>query len=176
MFTFGKEFLISSIKEIYERKFGHPLADNVVHEIEVSLSNLQHNDSDECESSSEVNDIINEEKIETIAHCIRMVIICYMQCLNEPYPYIIKKNLPLLKENHNMILPEVNSPFYHKITSKAYYDMFEGEFKLLDDNISDYISFFNQYTTNPTSLNLDHILNAIPPRYLPDIPNDLFSM
>lgn len=47
---------------------------------------------------------MREERIERLRADIRMVVVGYADIISEPFPYVIKKNLPLMRESRSRIL------------------------------------------------------------------------
>lgn len=127
------------------------------------------------ESSKELEQLEHELYIERSAQNIRMVVVIYVDSIKEPWPYKLKKQLPLLKENHKEVLSFFNSPHYSEIIKEAEFDLFYGDFKILG-NKTEYKKFFAEYVHQPHSLNLHNIKKQMPDRYLEDFDESLFCI
>ena len=114
-----------------------------------------------------------QEIIEDVASALRMVVVSYINLLKEPYPYNIKRDMPLLKNSHKKVMQYLNSPFYLDITQYAKHDMFVGDLRLLE-NIDEYKSFFEEYSQYPQNLNLYNIKKEVPQKY--EIDDTLFEL
>ena len=134
------------------------------------------NVSDRPEDSTEdLEQLEYKSYIERKAQNIRMVVVIYVDSIKEPWPYKLKKQLPLLKENHKEVLNFFNSPHYSEIIKEAEFDLFYGDFKILG-NKTEYKNFFAEYVHQPHSLNLHDIKKQMPDRYLEDFDESLFCI
>lgn len=127
------------------------------------------------ESSKELERMEHQTFIEQKAHNIRLVVVIYVDSIKEPWPYKLKKELPLLKEAHKQVLSFFNSPYYPEIIKEAEIDLFHGDFKILG-NKTRYKKFFAEYINSPHSLDLSNIKKQMPERYLVDFDESLFSI
>ena len=132
------------------------------------------NVSDRTEDSTEdLEQLEYKSYIERKAQNIRMVVVIYVDSIKEPWPYKLKKQLPLLKENHKEVLNFFNSPHYSEIIKEAEFDLFYGDFRI-PGNKTRYKKFFAEYIHQPHSLNLHNIKKQMPDRYLEDFDESLF--
>ena len=127
------------------------------------------------EGSKELEQMEHQTFIEQKAHNIRLVVVIYVDSIKEPWPYKLKKELPLLKEAHKQVLSFFNSPYYSEIIKEAEFDLFHGEFKILG-NKTRYKKFFAEYIKSPNSLDLYNIKKQMPERYLEDFDESLFCI
>ncbi len=118
----------------------------------------------------EIELLEKNERIENIGYCIRCVVLCTKDLINEPYPYIIKRDIPHIKEAHIKVLEAYNTNLYEEAVNFAYHDIFDA----LD--IEEYKPFFIEYTQAPTHYNLNVIKKAIPKKYLTDLDDHLFEL
>lgn len=169
----GKKALVS----IFEKKFGRKASYKEIielHELmDEMVSSADREDKAVAAEDDEVKDILRQDKIEQGAQSIRMVVAIYIELQQQPYPYKLKKDIPLLKEAHAEVLKNYQSELYPDIVKYAYEDMFVGDLRILGDTKEDK-RFFEEYTNNPSMFNIQKIKDFIPDKYLPDIPMDLF--
>lgn len=125
------------------------------------------------ESSKELEQIEHQTFIEQKAHNIRLVVVIYVDSIKEPWPYKLKKELPLLKEAHKQVLSFFESPYYSEIIKEAEFDLFYGDSKI-PGNKTRYKKFFAEYVYQPHTLNLYNIKRQMPDRYLEGIDESLF--
>lgn len=175
LIALGKKALVS----IFEKKFGRKASYKEIIELHELMDEMVSSADREdktvaTEEDDEVKDILRQDKIEQGAHFIRMVVVIYIELREEPYPYKIKKNIPLLKEAHTEVIKFCQSELYPDIIKYTYEDMFVGDLRLLGD-IEEYKSFFKEYTSCPSDFNIKKIKDFIPAKYLPDVPMDLFE-
>ncbi len=134
------------------------------------------NVSDRTEDSTEdLEQLEYKSYIERKAQNIRMVVVIYVDSIKEPWPYKLKKQLPLLKKNHKEVLNFFNSPHYSEITKEAEFDLFYGDFRI-PGNKTRYKKFFAEYIHQPHSLNLHNIKKQMPDSYLEDFDESLFCV
>lgn len=175
LIALGKKALVS----IFEKKFGRKASYKEIIELHELMDEMVSSADREDkavaaeEDDDEVKDILRQDKIEQGAQSIRMVVAIYIELQQEPYPYKLKKDIPLLKEAHAEVLKNYQSELYPDIVKYAYEDMFVGNLRILDDTKEDK-RFFEEYTNNPAMFNIQKIKDFIPDKYLPDIPMDLF--
>ena len=103
-FHFDNQFLKNTLKSIFEKKF-HTLSqkEKEYFDTEYNKTFCDTNfESTEVRESSYLMKHLEErqEIIEDVASALRMVVVSYINLLKEPYPYNIKRNMPLLKNNH----------------------------------------------------------------------------
>ena len=173
MISLTKKALISA----FEKKKGGKASYREVAEMHEFVDKMvsESNEGDRAEEDDDIKYILRQDKIEHGAHNIRMVIAIYIELYKEPYPYKLKRNMPLLKESHAEVLEFYQSELYPDIIKHAYEDMFVGDFRLLE-NIEEYKCFFKEYTNNPSGFNIKRIKDFIPIKYLQDVPMDLFVL
>lgn len=124
----------------------------------------------------EIKAIQRLEKIEKQAQNIRMVIVCYIECLESPYPSVLKRNISYIKENHSELLKTTRGRKpSKKVVSFSYHDLFEDELIHLD-NEDAHKRFFKEYTADPGSLTLKPIEDAVKEKYKAELPKDLFIL
>ena len=169
----GKKALVS----IFEKKFGRKASYKEIIELHELMDEMvssadREDKAVEAEENDEVKDILRQDKIEQGAQSIRMVVAIYIELQQEPYPYKLKKDIPLLKEAHAEVLKNYQSGLYPDIVKYAYEDMFVGDLRILGDTKEDK-RFFEEYTNNPSMFNIQKIKDFIPDKYLPEIPMDL---
>ena len=156
-FYFDKQTLKKALKSIFE-KDSHTLSQKEKEYFDTEYNKIF---CDTNSESTEVGEQIppmehleeRQEIIEDVASALRMVVVSYINLLKEPYPYNIKRDMPLLKNSHKKVMQYLNSPFYLDITQYAKHDMFVGDLRLLE-NIDEYKSFFEEYSQYPQNLNL----------------------
>lgn len=144
-FYFDKQTLKKALKSIFE-KDSHTLSQKEKEYFDTEYNKIF---CDTNSESTEVGEQIppmehleeRQEIIEDVASALRMVVVSYINLLKEPYPYNIKRDMPLLKNSHKKVMQYLNSPFYLDITQYAKHDMFVGDLRLLE-NIDEYKSFF----------------------------------
>jgi len=113
--------------------------------------------------------------IENCAQYIRMVVVIYIDSIIEPYPYLLKKNIPYLIDAHHQVNSFFNTKFYPQIIEYAWKDMFESKMKIQTEEIDKYKNYFKEYTSNPSSLNLHNIERNMPERYLKNMDISIFE-
>lgn len=123
----------------------------------------------------ELEQMEHQTFIEGKAHNIRLVVVIYVDSIKEPWPYKLKKELPLLKEAHKQVLSFFDSPHYSEIIKEAEFDLFYGDFKI-PGNKARYKKFFAEYVHQPHTLNLYNIKKQMPDRYLEDFDESLFCI
>ncbi len=106
-FHFDNQFLKNTLKSIFEKKF-HTLSqkEKEYFDTEYNKTFCDTNfESTEVRESSYPMKHLEErqEIIEDVASALRMVVVSYINLLKEPYPYNIKRNMPLLKNNHKKL-------------------------------------------------------------------------
>ena len=175
LIALGKKTLVS----IFEKKFGRKASYKEIIELHELMDEMVSSADREDkavaaeEDDDEVKDILRQDKIEQGAQSIRMVVAIYIELQQEPYPYKLKKDIPLLKEAHAEVLKHYQSELYPDIVKYAYEDMFVGNLRILGDTKEDK-RFFEEYTNNPAMFNIQKIKDFVPNKYLSDIPMDLF--
>lgn len=174
LITLSKKALVS----IFEKKFGRKASYKEIIELHELMDEMVSSADREdktvaTEEDDEVKDILRRDKIEQGAQSIRMVVAIYIELQQEPYPYKLKKDIPLLKEAHAEVLKNYQSELYPDIVKYAYEDMFVGDLRILGDTKEDE-RFFEEYTNNPAMFNIQKIKDFVPNKYLSDIPMDLF--
>ena len=127
------------------------------------------------DNTEELEQIEHQTFIEQKAHNIRLVVVIYVDSIKEPWPYKLKKELPLLKEAHKQVLSFFDSPHYSEIIKEAEFDLFYGDFKI-PGNKARYKKFFAEYVHQPHTLNLYNIKKQMPDRYLEDFDESLFCI
>lgn len=172
LITLIKKALVS----IFEKKFGRKASYKEIIELHELMDEMVSSADREdktvaTEEDDEVKDILRRDKIEQGAQNIRMVVAIYIELQQEPYPYKLKKDIPLLKEAHAEVLKNYQSELYPDIVKYAYEDMFVGDLRILGDTDK---RFFEEYTNNPAMFNIQKIKDFVPNKYLSDIPMDLF--
>lgn len=174
LIALGKKALMS----IFEKKFGRRVSYKEIVELHELMDEMadsaDREDKAVTEEDDELKDILRQDKIRQGAHFIRMVVVIYIELHEEPYPYKIKKDIPLLKEAHAKVIKFCQSGLYPDIIKYTYEDMFVGNLRLLGD-IEEYKSFFKEYTSSPSNFNIKKIKDFIPAKYLSDVPMDLFE-
>ena len=176
-FYFDKQTLKKALKSIFE-KDSHTLSQKEKEYFDTEYNKIF------CDTSSESTEVgeqippmehleERQEIIEDVASALRMVVVSYINLLKEPYPYNIKRDMPLLKNSHKKVMQYLNSPFYLDITQYAKHDMFVGDLRLLE-NIDEYKSFFEEYSQYPQNLNLYNIKKEVPQKY--EIDDTLFEL
>lgn len=176
-FYFDKQTLKKALKSIFE-KDSHTLSQKEKEYFDTEYNKIF---CDTNSESTEVGEQIppmehfeeRQEIIEDVASALRMVVVSYINLLKEPYPYNIKRDMPLLKNSHKKVMQYLNSPFYLDITQYAKHDMFVGDLRLLE-NIDEYKSFFEEYSQYPQNLNLYNIKKEVPQKY--EIDDTLFEL
>ena len=176
-FYFDKQTLKKALKSIFE-KDSHTLSQKEKEYFDTEYNKIF---CDTNSESTEVGEQIppmehleeRQELIEDVASALRMVVVSYINLLKEPYPYNIKRDMPLLKNSHKKVMQYLNSPFYLDITQYAKHDMFVGDLRLLE-NIDEYKSFFEEYSQYPQNLNLYNIKKEVPQKY--EIDDTLFEL
>ena len=173
LIIFGKKALVS----IFEKKIGRKTSCNEVAKIHGVVDKIVKEPNREDKVAVEdgkIQNILQRDKIERGAHFIRMVIVLYIELHEEPYPYRMKEDMPLLKEAHAEVIKLCQSKLYPDIIQYTYEDMFVSDLRLLG-NTEEYKHFFEEYTSNPSSFDFRKIRDFIPVKYLPDVPMDLFT-
>lgn len=170
---------LDSLYNIFEEKVGHKPSEDEKKNIRDILSNILNTQGEP--SSSETYDeetlsLIRKEKIDNYSADMRTVVATFVDLKKEPYPYKIKKYLPLLKESHKRILEIMDDELYPEIVKCTKYDMFEGWNSLKGDDVNDYIYTYNNYSKNPLSLNIKEILDSMPERYKESIDLNIFDI
>lgn len=127
------------------------------------------------DNTEELEQIERQTFIEQKAHNIRLVVVIYVDSIKEPWPYKLKKELPLLKEAHKQVLSFFDSPHYSEIIKEAEFDLFYGDFKIPGSKTR-YKKFFAEYVHQPHSLNLHNIKKQMPDRYLENFDESLFCV
>ena len=127
------------------------------------------------DNTEELEQIEHQTFIEQKAHNIRLVVVIYVDSIKEPWPYKLKKELPLLKEAHKQVLSFFDSPHYSEIIKEAEFDLFYGDFKIPGSKTR-YKKFFAEYVHQPHSLNLHNIKKQMPDRYLENFDESLFCV
>lgn len=102
----------------------------------------------------EISGMLQEEEIADAAHAIRMVVVCWVDSINdEPSYYEIKNNINLIKEFHPKVVEYSQTDLFPTIVKYAKEDMFQGDMRILGDQ-AQYLKMFEEYTQNPESLSL----------------------
>ena len=176
-FHFDKQTLKKTLKSIFEKDF-HTLSQKEKEDFDTEYNKIfcdTNFESTEVREQSYPMEHLEErqEIIEDVASALRMVVVSYINLLKEPYSYNIKRNMPLLKNNHKKVMQYLNSPFYLDITQYAKHDMFIGDLRLWE-NIDEYKSFFEEYSQHPQNLNLYNIKKEVPQKY--EIDDTLFEL
>lgn len=122
-------------------------------------------------SNNELEQMETNAQIEDIGFDIRSVILCTEGIIEEPYPYIIKRDIPYIKEAHKKVLKAYKTNLYRDAVEFAYHEIFDTS-----NECEKYKSFFLEYTQNPTQYTLKTIQKAIPEKYLKDIDNKIFEL
>ena len=73
-----------------------------------------------------------------------------------------------------MVLDHFSTDIYAEVVEYAYKDMFEGVSHLLED-VEESKAFFEEYTQDPHSLDLQRVRDGMPERYLNDLDPAMFS-
>lgn len=173
------ELVKDSLVSIYEKENGRPATESEKKHIRDAMDGIINTaDCTQFEDFPEDEEVLaiqRQDTIERIAHGIRLVVVCFVELLNEPYPYKAKKDIPLIREGHSKVMTEFNHVLYGEAVAYAYHDMFEGESRLIEDH-APYKAFFSEYTKDPSSLNLYLLRDAISQRYETDIDDTFFSL
>lgn len=171
----GRKSLIS----IFERKKDEKTSIQEVEEINRFIDDNISKESNKEERKENDNYglecLLDQDKIEYGTNNIRMVVVTYMSAYQNPFPYIIKREIPLLKKAHTKVLEIYRSKLYQSIVEHAYDNIFAGDLRLLEP-IEESKSFFLKYTDSPLSLDLQQIKKRIHSEYLSDIPTDFFIL
>lgn len=162
----------SSIERTAQEKMGRNLTAEERDELKTILSEIGddsdiYDETEEYRYDAETLAIMREEQIEQIGADIRMIVVGYVEIKNNPFPYVVKKHLPFMKESLARILA-TDSDLLADAVRYAEKDMFEGDFRLLD-NVEMYRSFFDQYTAGPAAFRLESIKSVIPVEYSSEI-------
>lgn len=163
--------IFNSLVSIYEEKQNRKITRDEAIELQKTYDEIVNSEtflSGDMTPNKEIKAIQLQEKIENFSSAIRIVVVCYVECLNEPFRYILKKNLELIREYHSKVQSVVNDEIYSAIVDHAYKDMFEGRLPILE-NIQQHKDFFNMYTTDPAVISLTPIIERINPKYYDDI-------
>lgn len=177
MFTFGKNSLAQALAKIFERDHNRKITKSEFEILEKAANVPIEHDSPKIEH--EIEAILTQDKIEEYAHAMRMVFVSYLDCLENPYPYSLKKNLESIRIFNKKVREIFATPLYQQVKDYAYKDIFKGEFRLILDDYetpAEIIDDFNSYAGDPTSLNLSEIVDAIPDKYKSCINEDWFSI
>lgn len=126
-------------------------------------------------SDPELMEIQRQDAIEELANRIRQVVVVFVELLQEPFPYKVKKGIPEIKENHRFVLEQFDKDIYGDAVAFAREDMFEGWAKLLE-NVDECRAFFEEYTGHPHALSLNQIREAMPEKYRNDVDAGLFEL
>lgn len=101
----------------------------------------------------EISEFLQEE-IADVAHAIRMVIVSWVDSINDEQSfYEIKCNINLIKEFHPKVLEYSQTNLFSAIINCAKEDMFQGDMRILGDQ-TQYIKMFEEYTKDPETLSL----------------------
>ena len=179
MFTFGKNTLDQALTKIFERDNSRKVTKSEFEILEKAANFPIDNNFHTSERDPEIEGIRLQDKIEQYAHAMRMVFVSYLDCLENPYPYSLKKNLESIRIFNKKVREIFTSQSYQQVKEYAYKDIFEGEFRLILDDYEDpaeIIDDFNSYASDPTSLNLSEIVDAIPDKYKSCLNEDWFSI
>lgn len=125
---------------------------------------LRQVDSRINQSKREIKQMELEDRIDRLAHDIRMVVVCFVTIKHEPYPYIFKRNYPLLKNAHHRVIAARNTSLFLKSVRFAQKDMFQGEYKIYEYP-KDMRKYFEVYTDNPLLFNIRSLIEFIPHKY-----------
>lgn len=176
-FYFGKQTIKKSLKSIFEKDY-HTLSKEEEEYFDAEFDKIFCDTNYESTELNEQGDVIEhigerQEIIEDVASSLRIVVVSYINLLKEPYPYNIKREMPLLKSSHKKVMQYLDSPFYLDIIQYAKHDMFVGDLHILE-NIDESKSFFEEYSQHPQNLNLYNIKKEIPQKY--EIDDMLFEL
>lgn len=176
-FYFGKQTLKKALKSIFEKNF-HTLSKEEEEYFDAEFDKTFCDTNVESTQFREQDDVMEnieerQEIIEDVASALRIVVVSYIKLLKEPYPYNIKREMPLLKSSHKKVIQYLNSPLYLDILQYAKHDMFVGNLRLLE-NIDENKAFFEEYSQHPQNLNLYNIKKEIPQKY--EIDDTLFEL
>lgn len=95
-----------------------------------------------------------QEEIADVAHAIRMVIVSWVNSINDEQSfYEIKCNINLIKEFHPKVLEYSQTNLFPTIINYAREDMFQGDMRILGDQ-TQYIKMFEEYAKSPETLSL----------------------
>lgn len=124
---------------------------------------------------------LRQNEIEHKAHPIRMVVVSYISSILNPYPYDIKKNIEIIKEYHPKVLSLFNTDMYHECVAYEYEDMFvDKDFSLTKyespEDLEKYKAFYQSYTENPKTLDLQKLKSYIREEYLSGMDQHLFEL
>ena len=176
MFSFGKPTLLKALISIFEKDNNRTITPSEISVLQQAVEELPLGDCDTSDfSDPEIERMLIEDIIEEIVHSIRMVVVCYIECLKSPYPYILKKNLEYIKEYHAKVLSFYNSEHYQEAVKCAYKDMFQDDMRLLD-HIQESKDLFVTYADYPMSLSISPIIHEIPSEYSDCINEKWFSI
>lgn len=106
------------------------------------------------DEDDETSKMLQEEEIVDVAHAIRMVIVSWVDSINDELSYYeIKCNINLIKEFHPKVLKYSQTNLFPAIIKYAQEDMFQGDTRILGDQ-TPYLKMFEEYTKNPETLSL----------------------
>ena len=163
-----KKLLKDALGKIAQDKIGEPLSAQDREELGNMIEQIAESPiDDDYEDSEEIKAILREESIEQLAKDIRGVVGGYVDIKHNPFPYIIKRKLPDMHANHSRVL-HAEQELLDNAILKAERDLFRGEFRVTE-HVKEYRSFFDQYTTDPSSFGLDSIKSLVADKYQADI-------
>ncbi len=167
---------LEAIKNVFQDRYGRPMSPQEIQDIEAILNKPSDYDSEPI-YSPKTEHLLYKQSMEQIAYKIRFIVVTYVDCLDNPYPYFLKKNLPMLKEYHAEVLSAYHHDFsmYNDAVKYAFHDSFEGDMRILDQQEA-CRDLFMAYTAHPDKLNLQNIKTFVKERYLSDIDDSLFLL
>ena len=144
--------LISIFEKQNSRKATKEEISIIQQTIEVDTNNQDTYQTDETDD--EVSKLLQEEEISDAAHAIRMVVVNWVDSINnEQSFYEIKRNINLIKEFHPKVLEYSQTDLFPAIIKYAKKDMFQGNMRILGD-YTQYLKMFEEYTKSPEALSL----------------------
>lgn len=159
---FTRDFIIKILIRLFEEKNSRKATAEEISTIQQTAED-SFGSSDDTTSfhGDEICQLLQEEEINEVAHAIRMVIVCYVESINERSFYKIKQNIALIKEFHPKVLKYSQTELFSKIVKYAREDMFTGDLCILGDQ-TQYLNLFEEYTENPKALSLSCIKDNKP--------------
>ena len=156
-----KDFIIKILIRLFEEKNSRKATAEEISTIQQTTEE-SFGSSDDTTSfhGDEICQLLQEE-IDEAAHAIRMVIVCYVESINERSFYKIKQNIALIKEFHPKVLKYSQTELFSKIVKYAREDMFTGDLCILGDQ-TQYLNLFEEYTKDPKALSLSRIKDNKP--------------
>lgn len=156
---FSKNILSKALFSIFEKMNKKKSSDNEKKQIEQIANSIT--SAEECNPNDYINDlddetkeILLEEEIDQVAQAIRIIIVGMVDAINGNNSfYEVKRDLPLIKESHSIVLEYCHTDLFPKIINYAKTDMFEGDMPILDDQ-TQYLDFFSEYVDNPDGFSI----------------------